>query len=78
MPNAIKSGRAWNGSHRDMGTIVHFIPGIKPNGDWFTPALCGNKPGFRGNGWHETNSPVTCTKCLKKLSLSLIKYNIER
>jgi len=47
---AIKSGRAWNGFHRDGGVIVHAVPPLRSAGDWFYKALCGTEPGRRGNG----------------------------
>jgi len=65
---AIKSGRAWNDSHRDTGVIVHAVEPLPLTscGDWFTKALCGAEPGRRGNGWRKTTSEVNCPKCLKK------------
>lgn len=63
-----KSGRAFNGFHRDAGTIVHVVPGPKVNGDWFGKALCGTEPGRRGNGWSETTRGISCDKCISKLS----------
>jgi len=62
-----KTGRAFNGAHRDAGTIVHLVAGPQPHGDWFNKALCGTEPGRRGNGWALSNNGVTCTKCIKKL-----------
>lgn len=64
---ATKSGRGFNGAHRDAGTIVHAVPQNK-GGDWFTPALCGTEPGIRGNGWHKSDAAVTCQRCLKKVA----------
>lgn len=67
---AVKSGRAWNASHRDAGIIVHAVKPLPPTttGDWFTKALCGAEPGRRGNGWAKSNAEINCPKCLKKLS----------
>lgn len=67
---AVKSGRAWNGAHRDAGTIVHAVEPLPPTtgGDWFTKAECGAEPGRRGNGWAKTSREINCPKCLKKLS----------
>jgi len=67
---AVKSGRAWNGAHRDAGVIVHAVEPLPPTsgGDWFTKALCGAEPGRRGNGWAKSNNDINCPKCLKKLS----------
>lgn len=66
--SAIKSGRAFNGSEKDRGLIVHFVEPLPSNtsGDWFTKSLCGVEPGRRGNGWSEVNRVVTCEKCIKK------------
>lgn len=64
---AIKSGRAFNGAHRDAGKIVHIVEGPEWNGFWGTKALCGTQPGYRGNGWATTLQFPTCEKCIKKL-----------
>ena len=71
---AVKSGRAFNGAHRDAGTIVHAVQNnSEPSWD---KALCGTVPGHRGNGWdfiNHSNDPrstkkaVNCIKCLKKI-----------
>lgn len=68
--SATKSGRAWNGAHRDGGVIVHAVPPLPEttSGDWFDKSLCGAEPGRRGNGWAKTNHEVTCEKCLKRLA----------
>jgi len=67
---AMKSGRAFNGAHRDAGKIVHLVEPLPENcsGDWFTKSLCGTIPGYRGNGWHETTLDVNCEKCIKKFN----------
>jgi len=72
---ATKSGRAFNSAHRDSGTIVHAVSD-NSYPSW-NKALCGAKPGSRGNGWHFENSnagdirfkkkEVTCIKCLSKI-----------
>lgn len=65
----LKSGRAFNGASRDAGMITHAVASDSyPN--WNT-ALCGTKPGSRGNGWQEseTSNEITCPKCLKKITL---------
>ena len=63
----LKSGRAWNGSHRDAGVIVHLV---EDNTDpsW-KKALCGTSPGIKGNGWTspEEKEKANCVKCIKKL-----------
>jgi hypothetical protein len=66
---AVKSGRAWNGAHRDSGNIVHAVKPlpVSTSGDWFTKALCGTEPGRRGNGWANSKLEISCPKCLKKL-----------
>ncbi len=66
--NVKKSGRAFNGAHRDAGSIVHIVT-EKVSGDWFTKALCGTEPGYAGNGWSETNDPATCQACIKNSSV---------
>ena len=72
---AIKSGRAWNGSHRDAGVIVHAVPPLPDNcsGDWFNKALCGSIPGISGNGWTKSSRQVNCQKCLNKLDKGTIR-----
>jgi len=63
-----KSGRAFNGAHRDAGKIIHIVEGAEPNGFWGDKALCGTEPGIRGNGWSESHGEATCPKCLKKVT----------
>ena len=64
-----KAGRCFNGAERDQGVITHAVPD-----DGFPSwekALCGTKPGARGNGWKSPtnkNSEITCERCKKKLS----------
>lgn len=64
-----KSGRAWNGAARDAGTVTHAVPNAAyPS---WTPAICGTKPGARGNGWQEPEPngvKITCEKCRKYLA----------
>lgn len=66
---AKKSGRAFNGAHRDSGTIVHIIEGDElydQHFGWET-ALCGTKPGQRGNGWQYDRKFIpSCQKCIDK------------
>lgn len=63
---ALKSGRAFNGAHRDAGKIIHLVP---PFGftSW-DKALCGTSPGSRGNGWTKAmdHEAVNCPKCIRK------------
>ena len=69
MAHVRKAGRCFNGFESDGGKIIHHIAD-RPKGtggDWFGKATCGSQPGYRGNGWSETDKPVTCPKCLKKL-----------
>ena len=70
--SAIKSGRAFNGAHRDAGKIIHSVEPLPKGtaGDWFTKSLCGIEPGMRGNGWSEVDRNVNCPKCLKKFNLT--------
>lgn len=63
-----KSGRAFNGAHRDSGVIVHIYSGETFNFPSWGKALCGASPNIGGNGWHEVNDMVTCEKCIKKQS----------
>lgn len=64
---ALKSGRAFNGAHRDSGRLVHLVPPLSgaTAGFWGSKALCGTIPGYRGNGWHEVNKPVSCARCIE-------------
>lgn len=58
------SGRCANGAERDAGKLYHAVEGA----GW-GKALCGAKPGLRGNGWSEhLGEKVTCPRCLKKLN----------
>lgn len=69
---ALKSGRAFNGAHRDAGKIKHIIRGdyttnLKEWPSW-AKALCGTEPGRSGNGWNfsvPAGVPI-CEKCQKK------------
>lgn len=73
-----KSGRSWNGAHRDAGIVVHAIIGIESNGYWGGKALCGTEPRLRSNGWTKATtfhsrdniqpSEITCEKCIKKIN----------
>jgi len=65
---AIKGGRCYNGNHKDIGKIIHYVPAmeIESYGDWFNTSLCGINPGKRSFGWIETDKTVNCPKCLKK------------
>ena len=71
--SAIKSGRGWNGSHRDSGTIVHAVPPLKEGctGYWGGKSLCGVEPGIMGNGWSESLQEINCEKCIKKINKSV-------
>jgi len=58
-----KSGRCANGNERDGGALYHAVPDHDP----WAKALCGTKPGDRGNGWSEyAGESVTCKRCIKK------------
>ena len=67
---AYKSGRAWNGAHRDAGTIVHLVEEQPESqaGYWSGKALCGTEPGIGGNGWASSVKNVTCKKCINRNS----------
>lgn len=73
---AYKSGRAFNDAERDRGTAIHIVPKMPENarGFWGYKALCGTRPGQRGNGWKEANQESTCENCLKKWG-KLITFN---
>lgn len=59
------SGSARTGSD-NRGQLNHAVP---VGAGLFGAALCGAKPGKRGNGWSEyTADAVTCPKCLAKLA----------
>lgn len=62
-----KSGRAFNGAHRDAGVIIHAVPDDRfPS---WKKALCGAVPGRKGNGWSDpVDDDVTCGKCLNKIN----------
>jgi len=60
------TGRCINGAERDGGKLWHAV-----NEDdypsWKT-ALCGAKPGERGNGWSSyPGEKITCPRCNKRL-----------
>lgn len=68
------SGR--NRSDRDRsGTNLHAVPisdgmltGLGSGGSW-DKALCGYKPGARGNGWSSfVGNAVTCPRCAAKIA----------
>ena len=62
-----KSGRAFNGAHRDAGWITHAVPNEDSHFSYET-ALCGTSPGVRSNGWgYIEKFPITCKKCLDKI-----------
>lgn len=66
-----KAGRCWNGAERDVGTRIHAIRARRdPSGCW-DGALCGTRPGPRGNGWSGMNyapTLISCPRCLSKLA----------
>ena len=64
-----KTGRCATGSERDGGVRYHAVPidGIAGGGSW-AKALCGSRPGDRGNGWSVyQGDAVTCPACLRRL-----------
>jgi hypothetical protein len=74
-----KSGRGFNGAHRESGTIVHLIlpRPVGEGGFWSGKALCGTSPGQRGNGWTDSNKPASCPACLKKQRKDKPKYGLH-
>ena len=64
MYSAKKSGRAYNGLHRDAGVIIHAV--TRNEFPSWQKAICGTSPGRRGNGW-DYGGIVNCKLCLKKL-----------
>lgn len=63
----VKGGRCWNGGHRDRGQVVHAVTPARYHGDHFDTALCGAEPGRTSYGWTESEQPINCPKCLKKM-----------
>lgn len=60
-------GRCANGFERDAGRLVHAVKSVGYPG--WRPAVCGAKPGRKGNGWSEhPATAATCPRCLKRLS----------
>lgn len=76
---AYKSGRAWNGAHRDAGTIVHLVEEMPENcgGYWGEKALCGAEPGRRGNGWAVATKPVSCQKCINRNNSTTPSHKVK-
>ena len=61
------TGRCSSGAERDGGVRYHAVT-AGSHYSW-VKALCGAKPGDRGNGWGGyKGDKVTCPRCLKKLS----------
>jgi hypothetical protein len=59
------TGRCASGAEPDGGAIFHAVPEAERY-RW-GKALCGAKPGRRGNGWDQyPGGAVTCPRCLKK------------
>jgi hypothetical protein len=58
------TGRCATGAERDGGALYHAVPAA--NWPSWQPALCGAKPGARGNGWAlDRGETVTCPCCLR-------------
>lgn len=70
-------GRCTNGAERDGGKVLHLVVDDKET-SW-APALCGAKPGMKGNGWGQIHrgSDVTCQRCKLKyveyLNVNMVK-----
>ena len=60
----IKGGRVQNGAQLDGGLIVHAV--AKQEG-WYGSAACGAKCGKLSYGWDDTEMPINCPKCIKKI-----------
>ena len=59
------TGMCRNGAQRDSGRLYH---AVVEDGVGWDKALCGARPGKRGNGWSAHHgAAVTCPRCLKKL-----------
>lgn len=53
-------GRCATGAERDKGMLYHAVP----EGTGWQRAVCGAKPGARGNGWSGyAGDQVTCPRC---------------
>ena len=69
MKKAIKSGRLSNGLELGKGRIVHLV---REYG--FGQSVCGAKPGTKSAlGFIETEMPLNCPKCIKKLHQTIEK-----
>lgn len=62
------TGRCSTGAERDGGALYHAIRVPEGGIDGWERAICGAKPGDRGNGWSDyAGDRATCPRCLKKL-----------
>jgi hypothetical protein len=61
------TGRCATGAARDKGQLYHAVSSRAfPS---YGTALCGAKPGQRGNGWSDhIGDAVTCPRCLAKMA----------
>ena len=58
------TGRCASGAEADGGRRFHAVH-VDQDSPW-SQALCGARPGQRGNGWSDTHGDtVTCPRCLK-------------
>lgn len=66
-----KAGCAYNGAHRDMGSVVHALPLEIYGYPQYGKALCGTKTGRLSIGWtdvwKEGVDKPTCKQCLNKV-----------
>lgn len=61
----VMTGRGRNGAERDRGRLVHLVFGEAYPG-FYGPALCGARPGRKGNGWSAPlEKPATCPRCIR-------------
>lgn len=66
------TGRCLSGAEADGGVLQHAVVRSR-RGSWGM-AVCGAKPGDRGNGWSEQiGSAVTCARCLRKIDRDYAK-----
>lgn len=60
------TGRCRSGAEADGGVMYHAVEPDQRQG--FGRALCGAKPGVRGNGWSwDAGDKFTCPRCVKRL-----------
>lgn len=59
-------GRCATGAQRDAGKLRHAVG--SPADPCWDRALCGARPGLRGNGWSTLDTrDVSCPRCQRKI-----------